>query len=252
MDSAKYTRLKFTLLSFIMSALICRAVDIMQYNLILGNQAYSSWSLRGWLLLRAFDIDFEHEVVRLFAPEWEQFVKDNYPANTVPSMRVSDGDDDFMIWDSLAIAEFLHEQHPDAGIWPADGEARAAARSLCAEMHSSYTALRSTMPMNVRREYKTVQADTETRADIDRIESLWAWAASKWGGAGPYLFGDRMTAVEAFYAPVASRFRTYNVSLQAGSQAYVDALLEHPATREFYAAGQRETWVIDHVEFDQD
>lgn len=224
----------------------------MQYILIMGNQAYSSWSLRGWLLLRAFDIDFEHEVVPLYVPGWDHFLEEHHPSNTVPTLLADDGEDLITVWDSLAIAEFLHERHPDVGIWPDEIRARAAARSLCAEMHSSYLALRSTMPMNVRREYKTVSADAATQADIDRIEDLWAWAASKWGGAGPYLFGERFSAADAFYAPVASRFRTYNVPLEPQSQAYVEALLEHPATREFYAAGERETWVLEHVEFDQE
>ena len=224
----------------------------MHYKLIMGNQAYSSWSLRGWLLLRAFDIEFQHQVVPLYTPEWKQFLADHFPATTVPTLLVGEGDDQITLWDSLAIAEFLHEQHPAAGIWPRDRQARAAARCLCAEMHSSYAALRSSMPMNVRRAYKTVRADDETRADIDRIEQLWAWFASSWGGAGPYLCGDRLSAVDAFFAPVASRFRTYNVTLDPAAQAYVDALLDHPATREFYAAGRRETWVLKQVELDQE
>jgi glutathione S-transferase len=222
----------------------------MRYHLIMGNQAYSSWSLRGWLLLEPFDLDFSHEVVPLYVPEYADFVTANYPANTVPTLQVFDGADKTVIWDSLAIAEFLHEQHPQAGIWPAGMQARAATRSLCAEMHSSYDTLRSAMPMNVRREYKTFTPDAEAQADIDRIEALWAWAASKWGGAGPYLFGERFCAVDAFFAPVASRFHTYGVALQPDSQRYVDALLNHPATLEFYTAGQRESRVLDFNEFD--
>ena len=128
----------------------------MQYHLILGNQAYSSWSLRGWLLLQAFGIEFEHEVVPLYVPEYDRFLSDHFPATTVPTLLVRDGSDEMTIWDSLSITEFLHEQQPDAGIWPADLQARAAARSLCAEMHSSYVALRSSMPMNVRRVYQSI------------------------------------------------------------------------------------------------
>jgi len=222
----------------------------MCYHLIIGNQAYSSWSLRGWLLFRPFDLDFSHEVVPLYVPGYADFITANYPANTVPTLQVFDGADKTLIWDSLAIAEFLHEQYPQAGIWPAEMQARAAARSLCAEMHSSYSALRSTMPMNVRREYKTFTPTVEARADIERIEALWAWAASKWGGAGPYLFGEHFGAVDAFYAPVASRFQTYGVALQPDSQRYVYALLNHPATLEFYTAGKRESWVMDFNEFD--
>ena len=224
----------------------------MHYHLIMGNQAYSSWSLRGWLLLQAFGIEFDHEVVPLYVPGYEQFLADNYPANTVPTLQAFDGQEKFTIWDSLAMAEFLHERHPEAGIWPTDKHARAAARSLCAEMHSSYMALRSTMPMNVRRVYKSIKPDAETRRDIDRIEDLWSWAASRWGGVGPYLFGEKFCAVDAFYAPVASRFRTYSVPLKPASQRYADALLNYPAVVEFYEAGMRESWVMEFNEFDQE
>lgn len=218
----------------------------------MGNQAYSSWSLRGWLLLRAFGFEFEHEVVPLYVPSYDQFLVDNFPATTVPTLLAFDGSDKTTIWDSFAIAEFLHEQQPQAGIWPADVSARAAARTLCAEMHSSYNALRSTMPMNVRREYTTITPDAETQVDIDRIEDLWRWAATKWGSAGPYLFGEKFCAADAFYAPVASRFRTYNVMLKPDSQRYVDTLLNHPATIEFYEAGKRESWVMEINEFDRE
>ena len=224
----------------------------MRYKLIMGNQAYSSWSMRGWLLLKAFGIEFDSEVVQLYVPGYKAFLEEYYPASTVPALRVADGDGQFNLWDSLAIAEFLHERHPQAGIWPADVEARAVARSLCAEMHSSYAALRNSMPMNLRREYRSMTADVEARRDIARIEDLWEWTAERWGGQGPYLFGARFTAVEAFYAPLASRFKTYNVKLSETSQRYADALLDHPATIEFYEAGRREPWVMEQNEFDAD
>ena len=222
----------------------------MPYNLILGNQAYSSWSLRGWLLLKAFGLNFSHEIVLLYVPGYEKFMAVNHPANTVPTLQVFDDAGKTVIWDSLAIAEFLHEQHPQAGIWPVEMHARAAARSLCAEMHSSFTALRESMPLNVRREYKTFMPNTEAQVDIDRIGALWTWALSKWGGSGPYLFGERFCAADAFFTPVASRFRTYGIRLQQPLQAYYDALLDHPATLEFYAAGQRESWMLEFNEFD--
>ena len=222
----------------------------MRYHLILGNQAYSSWSLRGWLLLDAFGIEFEHEVVPLYVPDYAQFEADHFPARTVPTLLAYEGDDKLTIWDSLAIAEFIHEQHPDAGIWPSDVRARAAARCLCAEMHSSYAALRGNLPMNVRREYTTFKPNAETRADIDRLESLWQWARAEFGGAGPYLMGDQFSAVDAFYAPVASRCQTYQLALNADSQAYVDTLLAHPSTQAFFQAGKQESWVLEFNEFD--
>lgn len=224
----------------------------MRYHLILGNQAYSSWSLRGWLLLDAFGIEFDHEVVPLYVPEYARFEEAHYPANTVPTLLAFDGDDKLTLWDSLAIAEFLHEQHPAAGIWPGDAGARAAARCLVAEMHSSYTALRSTMPVNVRREYKTFQPDAGARADLDRIEGLWQWARAQWGGSGPYLFGEHFCAVDAFYTPVASRCRTYAVDLHPASQTYVNALLAHSSTQAFYRAGQLESWRLEINEFDME
>ena len=224
----------------------------MRYHLILGNQAYSSWSLRGWLLLDAFGIAFDHEVVPLYVPEYAQFEVDHYPANTVPALVVEEAGERQVLWDSLAIAEFLHERHPDAGIWPVDAAARAAARCLCAEMHSSYATLRSSMPMNVRREYRSFTANAETQADLARIEGLWAWARERYGGDGPYLFGERFCAVDAFYAPVASRCRTYGVALQPASREYVDALLDHPSTRSFCEAGRQESWVLEFCELDID
>lgn len=222
----------------------------MRYTLILGNQAYSSWSLRGWLLLRAFGLEFDLEVVPLRTGAFERFVADRHPARTVPTLVVGDGEDAQTIWDSLAIAEYLHEQHPRAGIWPESAAARAAARSLAAEMHSSFGALRADLPMNVRREYRNFTPGVDAGADIDRVLALWQWARDGWGGDGPYLFGERFCAADAFYAPVASRFRTYGVSLDDASRRYVDALLEHPATVEFVAAGKAEAWIMPENEFD--
>ena len=219
----------------------------MNYRLILGNRNYSSWSLRGWLLLDAFGIEFDCEVVRLYVSGYRDFLERHFPAATVPALQVSDAGKTFNLWDSLAIAEFLHERHPGAGIWPADPTARAAARCLCAEMHSSYLALRNAMPMNLRREPGSLDEDAAVQRDIARIEELWAWALDKWGGAEPYLFGE-FCAADAFFAPVASRFRTYRVELLPGSQSYVNALLDHPATRAFIDSSREESWVIDEFE----
>ena len=231
----------------------------MKIKLIMGNQAYSSWSMRGWMLLRPFDIDFEFEVVPLRTDAFEIYLLENFPANTVPALQIVNGVMPVSIWDSLSIAEFLHEQYPRAGIWPEHSMARAAARSLCAEMHASFSDLRATMPMNLRRSYRQFRPCEAAQHDIDRIVELWHWAQSKWGGmksgwgsSGPYLFGERFCAVDAFFTPVASRFRTYGIRLDSATQAYVDALLAHPATREFYVAGAKEKWVLEACEFDID
>ena len=185
------------------------------YTLVLGNQAYSSWSLRGWLLLRAFGIEFDLEVVPLRTGAFELFVAERHPARTVPTLIVGDGVGSQTIWDSLAIAEYLHERHPRAG-----------------------------------REYRNFTPPADAQADIDRVLALWKWARENWGDDGPYLFGDRFCAADAFYAPVASRFRTYGVALDDASRRYVGALLDHPATVEFVAAGKAEAWVMPENEFD--
>lgn len=231
----------------------------MKIKLFMGNQAYSSWSMRGWMLLRPFAIDFEFKVVPLRTDVFEIFRLENFPANTVPALQILNGDTPISIWDSLSIAEFLHEHYPQAGIWPEDAMARASARSLCAEMHSSFNDLRATMPMNLRRSYRHFTPTEAAQNDIDRIVELWHWAQSKWGGmksgwgsSGPYLFGKRFCAVDAFFAPVASRFRTYGIKLDSATQAYVDILLAHPAAREFYLAAAREKWILDDCEFDID
>ena len=147
----------------------------------------------------------------LFSDEWDRFTARQAPARTVPALRVLDGSDSILLWDSLAIAEFLHEQHPHAGIWPDDLAARAAARSLAAEMHSGFAALRGGLPMNLRREFRDFGPDADALADILRIEALWDRAGSRWGGDGAFLFGDEPCAADVFFAPVASRLHTYGV-----------------------------------------
>ena len=188
----------------------------MTYTLIMGNRVYSSWSLRTWLMFKAFGIAFEHQVVPLYTPDFERFREDHFPTKQVPTLVASDGGERTLVWDSLSITEFLHERHPEANIWPPDASARAAARSLCAEMHSGFKALRSTMPMNLKRRYRRFVPDADTRADIERIQGLWEWASSNWSD-GPYLFGRSFTAADAFFSPVASRFKTYAIDLDGRS-----------------------------------
>ncbi|MEM7563573.1 MAG: glutathione S-transferase [Pseudomonadota bacterium] len=222
----------------------------MKFHLVLGNQAYSSWSLRGWLLFEAFGLECTHEVVPLWTDAFEQFERNHYPSLTVPTVLLNEGEEKLSVWDSLAITELLHEQFPQAGIWPKHILARAAARSLVAEMHSGFTHVRSTMPMNVKARYERFIPDSNTQREIDRITMLWDWARSRWGDEGPYLFGSNMSAADVFYAPVASRFRTYGIDLNSANQQYVDTLLAHPATVDFYQAGLQEEWVIEEYEFD--
>lgn len=222
------------------------------YKLILGNKVYSGWSLRAWLLFKHFEIEFEHQVVPLYTDEFEKFRKDCFPARQLPALLAMQDQGSTIVWDSLSIAEFLHDQHPEAGIWPIDPIQRAAARSLCAEMHSGFKSLRSKMPVNLKRMYKNFRPDPDTLADIERIVILWSWAQSNWGGEGPYLFGNKFTAVDAFFTPVASRFKTYSIDLDDRSRAYMNVLLCHPATEDFYEDAQYESWVMEHNEFDDE
>ena len=223
----------------------------MAYQLIIGNRTYSSWSLRAWLLFGAFGIDVEQRLVPLYSDAFDAFRREFHPARQVPTLLLRDSAGSTLVWDSLAIAELLHERHPDAGIWPAAAPARAAARSLCAEMHSGFTALRATMPMNLRRQYASFRPGAAARADIARVCELWQWARTNWGDGGPYLFGAGFTAADAFFAPVACRFATYAVALEGPARDYAQALLTHPATAAFQAAAQAETWVMAHNEFDE-
>lgn len=224
--------------------------ESMQYRLILGNKVYSSWSLRGWLLMEAFGIEFEEQVIAMRSDDFARFQAEYHPARQVPTL-VAEGDSrPLLIWDSLAIAEFVHERHPDTGIWPAELGARAAARSLAAEMHSGFSAIRSTMPMNIRRQYSSFSPGNEAKAEIERLCALWNWSLSTWSNGGPYLFGDQFCAADAFFAPVASRFKTYGILLDSISDAYCKALLAHPSVIKFFEDAKKESWVIEKNEFD--
>jgi glutathione S-transferase len=220
----------------------------MHYELIFGNKAYSSWSLRGYLLFQPFGIAYDERIIPLHTSEFEAFQNELFPARQVPTLVVKHASNNLTNWDSLAIAEHLHEQHPEVGIWPANVAARAAARSLCAEMHAGFQTVRSTMPMNLKRQYATFQPTAEAVADIQRICSLWSWAQQHWGQNSSYLFGDRFTAADAFFAPVAARFKTYGITLEPHAAQYVNALLSHPDVVQFYRDGEKEDWVMEHNE----
>ncbi|MDA7949440.1 MAG: glutathione S-transferase [Hyphomicrobiaceae bacterium] len=222
----------------------------MQYTLILGNRVYSGWTLRAWLMLKHVGAEFEARVVPLYTNEFDRFREEYFPARQLPTLVATEDGTQNVIWDSLSITEFLNDRHPEARLWPEDPLARAAARSLCAEMHSGFNALRSNMPVNLKRCYTTFKPDGKTRADIERVCAFWTWAWREFGGEGPYLFGDRFTAADAFFVPVASRFRTYSIDLDSRSRAYADLILRHPATMEFVDAAQSENWVLEHNEFD--
>ena len=206
----------------------------MTYSLAIGDRAYSSWSLRGWLLFDAFNIPVQTRTARLYSDDLPALLRDFSPARTVPAMRCPDGT---VVADSLAIAEELASRHPDAGLWPAEPKARAAARGLAAEMHSGFSALRSHCPMNIRLSYTECDPPAAVLADLARIETIWAAARTAFADQGPWLCGA-YSAADAFYAPVAARIAGYNLPVGPAAAAYVAQHLAHPSFRRWRAMGQ--------------
>lgn len=216
-----------------------RTLRRMTATLYVGNRNYSSWSLRGSLLVRQSGIDCLEVVIPLDTDESKARIAAVSPSGRVPVLHV----DGIVVWDSLAIAEFLHERRPGAGLWPMDVAARALARSVSAEMHSSFDALRSAMPIDVRAK-RSVPWTPELQDDIARIEALWNACRATHGRGGDYLFGA-WSAADAMFAPVVSRFRTYGVQLGPVAQRYVDAVWEWPALKSLAAEAATEPWSLD-------
>ncbi|HEX5077557.1 MAG TPA: glutathione S-transferase family protein [Geminicoccaceae bacterium] len=212
-------------------------------TLIIGNRNYSSWSLRGWLAASQSGVDFATELVRLSEPGSRAALLRHSPAGRVPVLKHGER----VVWNSLALAEYLAELRPQAGLWPADADARAMARSIAAEMHAGFSALRDAMPMNLRKSLPGKGGGPGVAEDIERIGAIWREARERFGVAGPFLFG-RYGAADAMYTPVASRFRTYGVALDPICQAYADAVLTWPAFLEWQAAAVEEPWVIPEDE----
>jgi len=205
----------------------------MAYDLVIGDRAYSSWSLRGWLLFDAFGIPVKTHLAKLYSDELPRMLKDYFPAKTAPTMRTADG---LVITETIAIAEELASRHPDAGLWPADPKARAVARVLAAEMHAGFTGLRNHCPMNLRVSYADCAPTPEVLADLKRLELLWDWARRETGSTTPWLCGT-FSAADAFYAPVATRIATYNLPVGTTAMDYVNAHLAHPSFRRWRAMG---------------
>ena len=218
----------------------------MPYTLYLGDAAYSSWSLRGWLLLDAFDVPFRAAWVPMYSDDFTAMQARNAPARTVPALEI--GDRDALVWESLAIAETLAERHPDAPYWPTDTAARGAARSLSGEMHAGFRALRDRPSMNLRRRYSGFEPTEAENADAVRVQALWSWALRKFGG--PYLGGAAFGAVDAMFAPVATRFVTYGFALETDAARYVEAIYAHPSFRRWHAMADADPRVLDRYDLD--
>lgn len=212
-----------------------------RYRLIIGNRNYSSWSMRAGVLMRHAGVDFDETIVPLFRDDTAATLAAFAPAPPRVPILIHG---DLVIWDSLAIAEYLHERHPQAGLLPDESSARAMARSICAEMHSSFLALREAAPMNIRgRRARDLSSDVH--ADIARIESIWGDCLAASGG--PFLFGAFCVA-DAYYAPVVMRFRTLAHRLPGGLEAYAKQILDHPAVSDWCRSAEDEPWVIEASE----
>jgi glutathione S-transferase len=204
----------------------------MTYDLVIGDRAYSSWSLRGWLFFDAFGLPVKLHTARLYTDELPTLLKQFHPGKTAPTMRTPDG---VVVPETIAIAEELASRHPQAGIWPADPKARAVARVLAAEMHAGFTALRNHCPMNLRVSYEGCEPPQAVLDDLKRLEVIWDWARAE-TGAKVWLAGD-YSAADAFFAPVATRIATYNLPVSERAMAYVQAHLAHPSFRRWRAMG---------------
>jgi glutathione S-transferase len=208
-------------------------------TLVIGNKNYSSWSMRAWVLLRHFGIEFDEILVRLQLEDSPARKLAFSPAGRVPVLL----DGEFPIWDTLAIVEYVAEQFPEMPIWPVDAEARARARSVSAEMHSSFFALRDQMPMNTRAHRPGAGRGPGVEEDIARVCEIWRECRDRHSGDGDFLFGA-FSAADAIFSPVAARFETYGVSLDEIEAEYSRSVLALAAVEEWYAGGRAESWSI--------
>ncbi len=193
------------------------------FRLVIGNKNYSSWSMRPWLVMKSFGIPFEEIMILLDQPDTTQRITEYSLCGRVPVLLA----DELVIWDSLAICEYLAERFPLQNLWPENVAARATARSICAEMHSGFSQLRGAMPMNIKANFNGKGRNAGSQADIGRISEIWEECLATYG-AHRFLFGD-FSVADAFFAPVVMRFKTYGVSLAPALQAYCERIEAHPA-----------------------
>lgn len=209
----------------------------MGYRLVIGNKNYSSWSLRAWLFLRESGIDFEEIRIPMFTDHWRTEVARHTPAGRVPVLL----DGDLAVWDTTAIYEHVRERHPQAVGWPQDPRARALARSVAAEMHSGFLAIRGELPQNLKaRCQRPLESISESaRAQVARVKETWTTCRTRHGEGGPWLFG-RFTLPDVVYAPVALRFVTYGIPVEGAAAGFVEAVRGLPSVQEWIRDAQQE------------
>lgn len=216
-----------------------------QLHLVIGNKNYSSWSLRPFMALSMAHIPFEETVIPLYRPDTKRRIREHSGAGKVPVLTHGK----LTVWESIAILEYLAEIFPDRKLWPDGKAARAAARSAASEMHCGFTALRRACPMNLHRPRKAIPLSDEVRADIARIDALWRDCRKSYGRKGRFLFGA-FSNTDAMFAPVVTRFDTYDVKVSPESRAYMDAVLATPAFQTWKKAALQEKWVLASEEID--
>jgi len=214
----------------------------MTCTLTISSKNYSSWSLRGWLLCKMAGLEFTEKVASWDDPSTRAELLLLSPSFLVPCLEHGP----VKVWDTLAIAEYLHEVKPAAGLWPEDQAARAHCRAVCGEMHSGFANLRSALPMNLKTRHDQFKVWAGAQADIERVAAIWRDCLQRYGG--PYLFGKKPTAADAMYAPVCTRFATYNVKLDAASAAYRDTMLKFAPLVEWTAAAKEEPEEVEELD----
>ncbi len=215
----------------------------MDLEIIVGNKNYSSWSLRAWLAVARSGLPFRETVIPMFQDDSARAIAQHSPSGKVPCLRHGD----LVVWDSLAICEYVAELAPGAQLWPADRAARAVARSACAEMHTGYVALRNDMTMNLRASKPGVGHSPAALADAAAVQTRWRQLRERHGAGGELLFGA-FTIADCFYAPVVTRFQTYGVELDPVSRRYCEAVSALPEFQRWRAAALEEPWRIAHYE----
>ncbi len=220
-----------------------------RFKLLIGNKNYSSWSLRPWLALRMAEIPFEEELIHFGAERWKERVRAISPAGQIPALVHEHEGGRALVWESLAICDYVARLRPAARLWPEAHDARALCLGASAEMHAGFRDLRNSMPMNIRKSLPGRGRNPGSAADIARVCAIWRETRQRFGGEGPFLFGH-FTVADAMYAPVVFRFMTYEVEVGPVEAAYRDHMLALPPMREWAQAGAAEPWIVavDEVE----
>ncbi len=218
------------------------------HTLVIGNKNYSSWSLRPWLFMTHFNVPFTEKWVSLFVETTKAALSDYDSHYKVPVMVVSEeGKEKFVIWDSMAIMEYISESLLNGSGWPQDKKARAIARSVSYEIHSSFSALRSAMPMNCRKTFNNIPLSEETSKDIERVKALWRKCRNNYHKQGDWLFGE-FSIADAMFAPIVLRFKGYGIALDGIEADYAQTMLDHPAIQEWIVTGRAEKEIINQDE----